>query len=136
MKSKWTCTDIDTMQHVKCTFNDNDYPEQYTYQLIEMGLVNPEKNLYEVYEDTLCVDDYLEAARGELSSILAGFGYGDDEEDCAIIIDRMAEQYGNEVFQVICECIFEHYGSFQASILFMGNEGECVDFIKKYIEEE
>lgn len=135
MKSKWICTDNNSMQYVKCIVHSNGCPEQNDYELIEMSLINPENGLYEVYTDTLCVDDYLECMRSELSSILSGFGYGDDEEDCAIIIDRMMETYRDEVFQVICECIFEHYGSFQARELFVGKENECIDFINKYISE-
>lgn len=133
--NEWILTDNDSMQHVRCIVHSHDYPEQNDYEIIEMGLINPEENLYEVYIDTICVDDYLECMRSELSSILASYGYGDKEEDCAIIIDRMMEEYEKEVFQVVCECIFEYYGSFQALELFHGKEKECIDFIEKYVSE-
>ena len=134
--NNWVCSDPDTQQWVKLFHENKDAPENNHYKLIEMSLINPETKMYEVYADSLCIEDYLAEMRGELSFILSGFGYGEDEEDCAIIIERMIEQYGeDDVFQVCAECIFEHYGSFQAERLFVGTEKKCEAFIKEYIRK-
>ena len=99
-----------------------------------MDLINPDTQEYEVFFDELCVDDYLDSMRNELSMILSSDGYGDDEEDCAEIIERMMKEYGDGVFQVVCECIFEYYGSFQAEVLFTGSEQDCIKFVENYCE--
>ena len=130
--NNWVCVDADSCQYVKCSFKSDEVGEYNHYKLIQMDLINPDTKKYEVYFDTLCVDDYLDYMRSELSIILASYGYGDDEEDCAEIIERMMEEYGDDVFQVVCECIFEYYGSFQAEVLFTGSEQDCIKFIENY----
>lgn len=132
--NNWFCVDADSYQYVKCSFKSEEGGEYNHYKLIQMDLINPDTKKYEVYFDTLCVDDYLDYMRSELSIILASYGYGDDEEDCAEIIERMMEEYGDDVFQVVCECIFEYYGSFQAEVLFTGSEQDCIKFIENYCE--
>ena len=131
--NNWVCVDADSYQYVKCSFKSEEGGEYNHYKLIQMDLINPDTKKYEVYFDTLCVDDYLDYMRSELSIILASYGYSDDdEEDCAEIIERMMEEYGDDVFQVVCECIFEYYGSFQAEVLFTGSEQDCIKFIENY----
>ena len=131
--NNWVCVDADSCQYVKCSFKSEEGGEYNHYKLIQMDLINPDTKKYEVYFDTLCVDDYLDYMRSELSIILASYGYSDDdEEDCAEIIERMIEEYGDDVFQVVCECIFEYYGSFQAEVLFTGSEQDCIKFIENY----
>lgn len=131
--NNWVCVDADSCQYVKCSFKSEEGGEYNHYKLIQMDLINPDTKKYEVYFDTLCVDDYLDYMRSELSIILASYGYSDDdEEDCAEIIERMMEEYGDDVFQVVCECIFEYYGSFQAEVLFTGSEQDCIKFIENY----
>ena len=119
--NNWVCVDADSCQYVKCSFKSEEGGEYNHYKLIQMDLINPDTKEYDVFVDTLCVDDYLESMRGELSIILASYGYSDDdEEDCAEIIERMMEEYGDDVFQVVCECIFEYYVSFLVEVLFTG----------------
>ena len=130
--NNWVCVDADSCQYVKCSFKSEEGGEYNHYKLIQMDLINLDTKKYEVYFDTLCVDDYLDYMRSELSIILASYGYSDDEEDCAEIIERMMEEYGDDVFQVVCECIFEYYGSFQAEVLFTGSEQDCIKFIENY----
>ena len=131
--NNWVCVDADSCQYVKCSFKSDEGGEYNHYKLIQMDLINPDTKKYEVYFDTLCVEDYLDYMRSELSIILASYGYSDDdEEDCAEIIERMMEEYGDDVFQVVCECIFEYYGSFQAEVLFTGSEQDCIKFIENY----
>ena len=130
--NNWVCVDADSCQYVKCSFKSDEGGEYNHYKLIQMDLINPDTKKYEVYFDTLCVDDYLDYMRSELSIILASYGYGDDEEDCAEIIERMMEEYEDDVFQVVCECIFEWYGNFQAEVLFTGSEQDCIKFIENY----
>ena len=131
--NNWVCVDADSCQYVKCSFKSEEGGGYNHYKLIQMDLINPDTKKYEVYFDTLCVDDYLDYMRSELSIILASYGYSDDdEEDCAEIIERMMEEYGDDVFQVVCECIFEYYGSFQAEVLFTGSEQDCIKFIENY----
>ena len=132
--NNWVCVDTDFCQYVKCSFKSDEGGEYNHYKLIQMDLINPDTKEYEVYFDTLCVEDYLDSMRSELSMILASYGYGEDEEDCAEIIERMMEEYGDDVFQVVCECIFEYYGSFQAEVLFTGPEQDCIKFIENYCE--
>ena len=132
--NNWVCFDADSCQYVKCSFKSDEGGEYNHYKLIQMDLINPDTKEYKVYFDALWVDDYLESMRGELSIILASYGYGDDEEDCAEIIEHMMEEYGDDVFQVVCECIFEYYGSFQAEVLFTGSEQDCIKFIENYCE--
>ena len=130
--NNWVCVDADSCQYVKCSFKSDEGGEYNHYKLIEMSLRNPDIKEYKVYFDELCVEDYLDFMRSELSMILASYGYGEDEEDCAEIIERMMEEYGDDVFQVVCECIFEYYGSFQAEVLFIGSEQDCIKFIENY----
>ena len=130
--NNWKLTDSQPMQYVKCSFKSEEGGEYNHYKLIEMGLRNPEIKEYEVFFDELCVNDYLDYMRTELSMILSSYGYGDDEEDCSEIIERMMEDYGDDVFQVVCECIFEWYESFQAEVLFTGSEQDCIKFIENY----
>ena len=130
--NNWVCVDADSCQYVKCSFKSEEGGEYNHYKLIQMDLINPDTQEYEVYFDTICVEDYLDSMRGELSLILSSYGYGDSEEDCTEIIERMMEEYEDDVFQVVCECIFEWYGSFQAEVLFTGPEQDCIKFIENY----
>ena len=130
--NNWVCVDADSCQYVKCSFKSEEGGEYNHYKLIQMDLINPDTQEYEVYFDTICVEDYLDSMRGELSLILSSYGYGDSEEDCTEIIERMMEEYEDDVFQVVCECIFEWYGSFQAEVLFTGSEQDCIKFIENY----
>ena len=130
--NNWVCVDADSCQYVKCSFKSEEGGEYNHYKLIQMDLINPDTKEYEVYFDALCIEDYLDSMRSELSIILASYGYGDDEEDCVEIIERMMKEYGDDVFQVVCECIFEWYGSFQAEVLFTGSEQGCIKFIENY----
>ena len=130
--NNWVCVDADSCQYVKCSFKSDEGGEYNHYKLIQMDLINPDTQEYEVYFDTICVEDYLDSMRGELSLILFSYGYGDSEEDCTEIIERMMEEYEDDVFQVVCECIFEWYGSFQAEVLFTGSEQDCIKFIENY----
>ena len=130
--NNWVCVDADSCQYVKCSFKSEEGGEYNHYKLIHMDLINPDIQEYEVYFDTICVEDYLDSMRGELSLILSSYGYGDSEEDCTEIIERMMKEYEDDVFQVVCECIFEWYGSFQAEVLFTGSEQDCIKFIENY----
>ena len=130
--NNWVCVDADSCQYVKCSFKSEEGGEYNHYKLIQMDLINPDTQEYEVYFDTICVEDYLDSMRGELSLILSSYGYGDSEEDCTEIIERMMEEYEDDVFQVVCECIFEWYGSFQDEVLFTGSEQDCIKFIENY----
>ena len=130
--NNWVYVDADSCQYAKCSFKSEEGGEYNHYKLIQMDLINPDTKKYEVYFDALCVEDYLDSMRGELSMILSSYGYGDSEEDCAEIIERMMEEYEDDVFQVVCECIFEWYGSFQAEVLFTGSEQDCIKFIENY----
>ena len=136
--NNWVCVDADSYQYVKCSFKSEEGGEYNHYKLIQMDLINPDTQEYEVFFDELCVDDYLDSMRSELLMILSSYGYGDDDkeeyEDCAEIIERMIKYYGEDTFQIICECIFEYYGSFQAEVLFTGSEQDCIKFIENYCE--
>ena len=132
--NNWVCVDADSCQYVKCSFKSEEEGEYNHYKLIQMDLINPDTQEYEVYFDTICVEDYLDSMRSELSMVLSSYGYGEDEEDCTEIVERMMEEYRDDVFQVVRECIFEYYGSFQAEVLFTGSEQDCIKFIENYCE--
>ena len=126
MKNNWFLTDDDSCQYVKEINPD-------TFELIEMGLVSHNPELYEVYADTINLNDYFynNGKEGllEVQNILKGFGYSS-------LINLIA-QYPNNYKQIMAECIFEHYGSFQANQL--ANEltySKAKEFIKNYIKEE
>lgn len=111
--NEWKLTDDDSCQHVK-KINDS------TFELIEMGRISPSR--FEVYTDTICLDDFSDA---ETREIISGFGYKTVEE--------IKKCYGGEANQVIAECIFEHYSSFALEPLATGLSYEdAYDFIKEY----
>lgn len=129
--NNWICTDPDCSQYVKPL-------SQTQFQLIEMGLcsINPEK--HEVYEDTIDIDDYIyhngEDGRKELENILNTYGYfyfypiKDHISICS--------KYKEQAYQVMAECIFEYYGSFQASQLIITSTiEEAEKFIQEYISK-
>lgn len=131
VKSKWKCVDDDRMQHVRRL----DCYNGSTFQLIEMGRYGRDE--FEVYADIICINDYLYGEmHDELTMILGGFGYGVTglEKDSAI--KDVEVTYGDEAKQVMAECIFEWYGSFQAETCFVGTEEECIAFIEKYVAED
>lgn len=121
---EWVCTDSDSCQYVKAL---DDLPNHF--RLIEIGLVNPDTAQYEVYTDDVCVNDYFNDQElvDELENILRGFGYSS--------ISEAVRNYGDSAPQVIAECIFEHYGSFQAESVFIGREEECRSFVQKWITQ-
>lgn len=118
--NNWSLIDDDSFQYVKFISEDN-------YSLIEMCLINPDNMTYEVYTNEIDVNGYLECNRGEVIGILNAFGY----EDIDDLIDK-----AEDASQIIAECIFEYYGSFEANRIFIGSEGECRSFISKYIKEQ
>lgn len=124
--NNWILTDDDSMQYVK-KINDT------TFHLIEMSLVNPEKNIFEVYEDTIDVNDYFTDMKLELEDILNSYGYylNPNCKDKYVVED--IKSLGDKTNQIIAECIFEYYGSFQAEKLFTGKENLCKKYIKDYI---
>jgi hypothetical protein len=114
--------DDESFQHVKKIKDTEDTRD--TFSLMELSLINPETEEYEVYEDTICVDEYLQTKRDELERIVTT-GYKN--------IDDVINKYGNAAAQVMAELIFEYYGGFHANHIFAGSEDECRDFIKEYI---
>ena len=129
--NNWICTDPDCSQYAKPL-------SQTKFQLIEMSLcsINPEK--HEVYEDTIDIDDYIyhngEDGRKELETILNTYGYfyfypvKDHVSICS--------KYKGQAYQVMAECIFEYYGSFQASQLIITSTiEEAEEFIQEYISK-
>lgn len=118
---EWVLTDDDSYQFVR-------HEGEKTYSLIEMGLASRDPDLFEVYADTIDVQDYLDNKNDELRDILSGFGYAD--------YSKLVEGYGCAAEQVAAECIFEHYGSFQAFSLFSGPEDECRSYIGQHVTEQ
>lgn len=104
MPGGWTLIDDSCLQYVRRL-------SPRSFELIEYGRYGPEGQ-YEVYTDTICLQDY-EAA--EIQNIIKGFGYSG-------ISDLRDAYHGSydTANQVIAECIFEHFGSFSAISL-------CVD---------
>jgi len=117
----WIYTDDDSMQHVRRL-------EGQCWQLIEMATHDPEEDLFQVYIGDVDVAQYINNEREELSRILETYGYPSVEF-------VLREFSGNFAYQVIAECIFEHYNTRYARRLFVGGEDECVEYIENYIEE-
>jgi hypothetical protein len=121
--SNWIMTDDDSFQHV-CSHNDTFH----TFDLIEMTLINPETNLFQVYTNTICVNDYMKDER-YLKTILTSFGYED--------VQAVETAYGKGLtaYQVIAECIFEYESLYidAECLLFKGQELECQDYIRQYV---
>lgn len=113
----WILTDDDSSQYVKNEGNN-------VFSLIEMSLINPETGEYKVYYDTLDINEYWHTMRLEMEGIISGFGYTPES---------ITKIYGDERDQIIAECIFEHYGDFQACELFTGTKEDCRNAIKQYI---
>lgn len=127
----WFLTDPDNHQYIK-KIND------HTFHLIELNLIshNPEK--FEVYEDTIDVYDYLQnnGKEGfeELKNILNSFGYyiGDNKD---LSLKNIILVYPLIYKQIIAECIFEYYGSFQANQLKINlSLEEAINCINNFIE--
>ena len=121
--AKWIMTDDDSFQHVR-------YLKNNTYELIEMCLVQHDPEKYEVYTDTICVSDYLDNddMRKELEDILYGFGYSG--------IQHLRNEYCKDSEQIMAECIFEYYGSFQARQEIIDVKSQCIKYIQKFITGE
>ena len=118
--SSWVLTDDDSRQHVK-RIND------WTYSLIEMGLISRNPDQFEVYTDTIDLQDDVDLMSSEITGILDGFGY--------VGYFDVAYQYGQDAPQIVAECIFESYGSFRADVQFVGSEEECIEYIDQYIKQ-
>lgn len=117
-ESEWIMTDDDSMQHVKRL-------SETKFKLVEFALTSRDPDSYEVYTDTLDMNDYLTGMKDELEAILKGFGYDS--------IESVREAYGEEALQVMAECVFEHYGSFQAHKIYVGTETMCRLFVTCYV---
>lgn len=118
--NNWILTDDDSCQYVKQL-------SESEFHLIELSLINPKTDEYEVYYDEIDVDDYLDDEREKLISILGGFGYNS--------IEDVISHYGENANQIMAECIFEHFGSFFGNRVFIGKYDECEKFIKEYLEQ-
>ena len=96
------------------------------FSLIELALCAPMiLQKYEVYEDTINVQDYFDTMMDELTSILNSFGYES--------LEAVREEYGDDSNQIIAECIFEHYGSHQANQLMTGTREEAEQTILDFV---
>ena len=116
-RGAWILTDDGSHQHVR-TINAN------TYELIEMQISNPDDHLYEVYTDTICLDDY---GPDEIKGILYTFGYSS--------IQEIFDEYQINANQIIAECIFEYYGSFALDPLAASLSAEAArNLIRQFVE--
>ena len=50
--NNWVCVDTDFCQYVKCSFKSEEGGKYNHYKLIQMDLINPDTQEYEVYFDT------------------------------------------------------------------------------------
>lgn len=119
---KWELIDADSHQYIRKAAGTDDI-----FDLIEMSMINPEINEYEVYQDTVCTGEYIAEKQSELLAILDCYGYHS--------VDEVIKKYKSEAMQVIAECIFEYYGSSEVGKLFVGSEKECTKYIQNYISE-
>ena len=115
----WFMTDDDSYQHCKRIDKDQ-------FQLIEMGMSNPDTNLYTVYTGTVDVSQFMAEQPKELNEILRTYTYRDS--------DHVKSVYGKFSMQIFAECIFEYYNVNHAEIVFHGTEQECIDYILQYAD--
>ena len=121
-KKDWILTDDSCLQHVR-----QNGPDEFS--LIELKLCLPMiLQMYEVYEDTINMQDYFNDMADELLMILGFFGYKSIEE--------VRNEYGESANQIMAECVFEHYGSFQANRLMAGTREEAEKAIRDFIASE
>jgi len=119
---EWVSTDDSCFQYVKKI-------SETEYSLIELACYGrDEVQKYEVYEDTIDLQDYFNGKTDELLMVLSGFGY----ESLEVV--RM--HYGDEANQVMAECLFEYYGSHEANQIFIGVECEAIVAIMDFISEK
>lgn len=122
----WVLTDDFTMQHARKL-------DGQCWQLIEMAQYgwdedDPADQKYQVYVDTVNVEYYIDKERENLKWILSVFGYPS--------IEFVLKEYqGYHGYQIMAECIFEHYNTEYAQRLFLGSHDECAAFIKNYVKE-
>lgn len=116
----WELTDDSNFQYVK---RRNDM----TYSLIEITQYGCDDGLYEVYHDTIDFTDYFTTMQDELKEILNEFGY--------VSVDDVICMCGDLAVQIICECIFEHYGSHQANQLCIGDVDMVFNSLINFIKE-
>lgn len=118
----WTLTDDDSCQYVRNVGKDGEY------ELIEMDLVDPDKDRYAVYTDTVNAQEYIDGKPEELAQILSAYSYSS--------VADVIGQYGSGAMQIIAECIFEYYNIHKGETLFTGSCKACERFIRKYVEDK
>lgn len=114
---KWICTDDDSAQYVKKL-------SESKFALIEMGLVDPERDVYAVYTAEIDLDDIIENSHVELLTALNSYSYSNE-------ID-VRKEYGDSANQIMAECFFEFLGPNGANILLEDDEDKCRSFIESY----
>ena len=126
--NEWVLTDDDSQQYVRPTDNEDNF------DLVEMGLVNPETNEFIVYFSNIDVMSILEQERPAVCKILQSFGYGENDDSEDAPVNAVIAAYEN-ASQIIAECYFEYYNTFMADEnLFKGDEKECTNFIQNWIK--
>ena len=115
----WMLTDDDSCQYARSAGSNGEY------ELIEMGLVDPEKESYAVYTDTVSTREYFDDKPEELTQILKTYSYNG--------VQAVIDQYGPKASQIIAECIFEYYNIHEGETLFKGSRNECERFIRQYV---
>lgn len=118
----WTMTDDDSCQYVRNARKDGEY------ELIEMDLVDPDKDRYAVYTDTVNAQEYIDSEPEELAQILSAYSYSS--------VADVIKQYGPAAMQIIAECIFEYCNIHKGETLFTGSRKACERFIREYVEEK
>lgn len=127
--NEWILTDDDSQQYVRLTDNEDEF------DLIEMGLMNPEIEEFMVYFSNIDVMSLLEQERSTICDILRSYSYGDNDNSEDAPINAVIKIYKENASQIIAECYFEYYNTFSADeLLFKGSEQECINFIQDWIK--
>ena len=117
--SAWILTDDESCQYARSAGLNGEY------ELIEMGMVDPEKERYAVYTNTVSTREYIDGRPEELDEILRTYSYNGFAD--------VLNQYGATAMQIIAECIFEYYNIREGQTLFKGSRKECERFIKEFV---
>lgn len=115
----WIMTDDSRYQHVRHAKEANKIFGP-VYELIEFDARSNLSCNYErciVYVRAIFLDDYFEGSKPTIDLKFALGVFGHELED-------VLNEYGDMANQIIAECIFEHEGIDEATIIFGGNKDD------------
>ena len=141
----WILTDDDNLQYIK-------KESIYEFECIQMApyptddLISDEdedKEYYQVCQANIDIMYYIKCRTKDFINTLASYDYcdwPDDEnyltrEDGIKVLNAMYEEYGEQAYQLIAECLFEDIPFYDIRI-YKGVEEKCIAFIENYCKNQ